>query len=182
MDPIWFHLFELQIHTSHSSGSSAGRSLRVFIKNGNQVQVDSKDVLTQAESCDSRPSGNGVWMIAVETILDQMEVESREGGSNEILGPEYDQVVSELVIVPSMTRYDKKPNHFLHVNIFSSALRVNLTAPLYALYCDPGVASHNLGLSIKGFFHRFSLNSRRSKLKVFTKLKNFSLNSRIFQM
>ena len=102
------------------------------MKNGNQVQVDSKDVLTQAESCDSRPSGNGVWMIAVETILDQMEVESREGGRDEILGPEYDQVVSEVVVVPCMTRYDKKPNHFLCVNIFSSALRANLTDPMYS--------------------------------------------------
>ena len=84
-----------------------------------RFKFDSKDVLTQAESCDSRPSGNGVWMIAVETILDQMEVESREGGRDEILGPEYDQVVSEVVVVPCMTRYDKKPNHFLNVNIFT---------------------------------------------------------------
>ena len=68
-------------------------------------------------------------------------------------------------------------------------LRNSIPSYLFAIYLD--LFQHWLSLTFinlqcdvqldqcvpQAFFHRFSLNSRRSKLKVFSKLKIFSLNS-----
>ena len=106
------------------------------------------------------------------SLSKRMEQMQEEGEEEEMAQTEKDELILDLLMARFEDLMERRPLLLNSVLLRQNPHNVAEWQKRVTLLEDK---PHEVSTGL--FFHRFLLNSRRSKLKVFSKLKNFSLNS-----